>query len=160
MCQASFSNFNLLLITSVDCGHPVAPQNGSLETYNSTINGSEVFYSCDPGLVPEGRMKALCTESGWSPNPAGLNCTVGTLLWVDHVSVPCVMFRDGIDTQYCSFMKELEKSLVKIFWNFLWPHPMVNFQRLIVINLLNIRDGPKPLVLHQCSNFKAALPSV
>ena len=58
---------------------PVAPQNGTLESYTHTTNGSEVFYSCDPGLVPEGRMRAVCTctENGWSPNPADMNCTVG-----------------------------------------------------------------------------------
>ena len=60
-----------------DCGHPIAPQNGFLESYISTMESSEVFYSCDPGLVPEGRMRAVCTEDGWSPNPADLNCTVG-----------------------------------------------------------------------------------
>ena len=42
-----------------------------------TVKGSEVFYSCDPGLVPEGRMKAVCTRNGWSPNPAELCCTFG-----------------------------------------------------------------------------------
>jgi len=41
--------------------------------YTST-EGSVVFYSCDPGLVPEGRMRAVCTENGWSPKPADLNC--------------------------------------------------------------------------------------
>ena len=63
----------------VDCGQPVAPQNGSLESYNDTTEGSEVFYKCDPGLVPEGRMRAVCTRSGWSPNPADLICTEGML---------------------------------------------------------------------------------
>ena len=69
-----FSQFTLL---SADCGPLIAPQNGSLESYTDTINGSEVFYSCDPGLVPEGRMRSVCTENGWSPTPGDLNCTVG-----------------------------------------------------------------------------------
>ena len=64
---------------SGDCGSPVAPQNGTLESYTNTSNGSEVFYSCDPGLVPVGRMRTVCTENGWSPNPVDLNCTVGML---------------------------------------------------------------------------------
>ena len=63
---------------SVDCGPPGNPHNGSLESYTDTTEGSEVFYSCDPGLVPEGRMRAVCTEDGWSPNPAYLNCTEHT----------------------------------------------------------------------------------
>ena len=73
------ANFWLIALPSVDCGPPVVPWNGSLESYTSTINGSEVFYSCDPGLVPVGKMKSVCTENGWSPNPADLNCTVGML---------------------------------------------------------------------------------
>jgi len=65
----------MLCFPSVDCGPPVAPQNGSLESYTNITIGSEVFYSCDPGLVPVGKMKSVCTVSGWSPNPADLNCT-------------------------------------------------------------------------------------
>ena len=68
---------NLFFYTSVDCGPPVTPQRGSLEGYSDTTEGSEVFYSCSPGLVPEGRRRAVCTRNGWSPNPANLNCTEG-----------------------------------------------------------------------------------
>ena len=64
---------------SVDCGPPGAPQRGSLESYTDTTEGSEVFYRCDPGLVPGGTMRAVCTRSGWSPTPADLNCAVGVL---------------------------------------------------------------------------------
>ena len=60
--------------SSVDCGIPVAPQRGSLESYTDTTEGSEVFYRCDPGLVSEGRRRAVCTRNGWSPNPADLRC--------------------------------------------------------------------------------------
>ena len=34
-----------------------------------------MFYRCDPGLAPEGRMRAVCTRNGWNPNPADLCCT-------------------------------------------------------------------------------------
>ena len=64
-----------------DCGQPIAPRNGSLESYTSTTHGSEVFYSCDPGHLPEGRMRGVCTDNGWSPNPADLICTAG--MWYD-----------------------------------------------------------------------------
>ena len=60
---------------SVDCGLPGVPRNGSLESYTDTTEGSEVFYRCDPGLVPGGRMRAVCTRNGWSPNSATLCCT-------------------------------------------------------------------------------------
>ena len=62
----------------VDCGLPGNPRNGTVTSYTGTTNGSVAFYSCDPGLVPEGRMRAVCTGNGWSPNPADLSCTVGT----------------------------------------------------------------------------------
>ena len=65
----------MYFLISVDCGPPVAPQNGYLERFNDTTEGSEMFYSCDQGLVPEGRMRANCTRNGWSPNPADLDCT-------------------------------------------------------------------------------------
>ena len=67
------------LYSSVDCGQPGAPQRGSLESYTSTTEGSEVFYRCDPGLVPEGTMRAVCTRSGWSQNPADLTCNIGSV---------------------------------------------------------------------------------
>ena len=66
-----------VFFTSVDCGPPVTPLNGSLESYTNTTEGSEVFYSCNQGLVPEGRMRAVCTRNGWSPNPAAICCTEG-----------------------------------------------------------------------------------
>ena len=71
MCES------IAFFMSVDCGAPVAPQNGSIKNYTDTTEGSEVFYSCESGLVPEGRMRAVCTLNGWSPNPADLCCTVG-----------------------------------------------------------------------------------
>ena len=60
---------------SVDCGLPGVPRNGSLESYTDTTEDSEVFYSCDQGLVPEGRMRAVCTGNRWNPNPADMCCT-------------------------------------------------------------------------------------
>ena len=66
-------------LTPVDCGPPPVPWNGSLESYTNTTEGSVVFYSCDPGLVPVMRMMSVCTGSGWSPNPGALNCSIGML---------------------------------------------------------------------------------
>ena len=64
-------------LIAVDCGPPVVPQCGSLDSYTDTTEGSDVFYSCDPGLVPERRMRTVCTGNGWSPNHAELCCTMG-----------------------------------------------------------------------------------
>ena len=77
-CQEG-DEFVQLFTTSVDCGVPGDPKRGSLESYSDTTEGSEVFYSCDPGLVPEGTMRTVCTRNEWSPNPADLNCTEGML---------------------------------------------------------------------------------
>ena len=71
------NQFFSCLTSPVDCGPPGDLQRGSLESYTTTTEGSEVFYSCNPGLVPEGRMRAVCTRNGWSPNPADLSCTLG-----------------------------------------------------------------------------------
>ena len=74
----TLNTFKNILFT-VDCGPPAVPQRGSLENHTDTTEGSEVFYRCDPGLVPAGRMRAVCTRNGWSPNPADLRCSVGML---------------------------------------------------------------------------------
>ena len=70
----SWCNVYITCTSSVDCGPPGDPQRGSLESYTGTTEGSEVFYSCNPGLVPAGRMRTVCTRNGWSPNPADLRC--------------------------------------------------------------------------------------
>ena len=73
-------SYMYMYLFTVDCGLPVAPQRGSLESYTNTTEGSVTFYSCDQGLVPEGRMRANCTRNGWSPlNPGRVNCTEGML---------------------------------------------------------------------------------
>jgi len=47
--QVSPTYKGLNISTSVDCGPPPAPRNGSLESYTNTTEGSVVFYSYDPG---------------------------------------------------------------------------------------------------------------
>ena len=76
-CELPTLNTFKNILFTVDCGSPGVLQRGSLENYTDTTEGLEVFYRCDPGLVPEGRMRAVCTRNGWSPNPADLCCTVG-----------------------------------------------------------------------------------
>ena len=71
-------------VTPVDCGPPVTPQNGFLESYTDTTEGSEVFYSCGEHMVPEGRMTAVCTRNGWCSNPANLRCAIG-MLYCQHI---------------------------------------------------------------------------
>ena len=52
------------------------PGNGSIEPYQNTTEGAEIFFRCNPGFVPVGRMTAVCAADGrWNPNPATLVCT-------------------------------------------------------------------------------------
>ena len=61
---------------SVGCGSPTAPENASIDPYQNTTEGAEVFFRCNSGFVPTGRMRAVCGADGrWNPDPAGLVCT-------------------------------------------------------------------------------------
>ena len=73
VCDFDLSVFAFFV--SVECGLPGVPWDGSQESYTDTTEGSEVFYRCDPGLVPEGIMRTVCSRNGWNPNPADLSCT-------------------------------------------------------------------------------------
>ena len=57
---------------------PRAPENGIIENMQSisTVGGSQIFFRCNPGYVPAGRMNATCVSStiSWTPNPANLMC--------------------------------------------------------------------------------------
>ena len=60
---------------SVSCGSPIIPGNGSIEAYQNTLEGAEIFFKCDSGFVPAGRMTAVCGADGrWNPDPASLMC--------------------------------------------------------------------------------------
>ena len=68
---------SILYITiPVGCGQPVTPGNGSIGTYQNTLEGAEIFFRCNPGFVPAGRMTAVCGADGrWNTDPADLVCT-------------------------------------------------------------------------------------
>ena len=60
----------------VSCEQPVTPCNGSIETYQNTTEGTEIFFRCNPGFIPAGRRTAVCGADGrWNTDPAGLVCT-------------------------------------------------------------------------------------
>ena len=63
-------------LSIVNCSDPIAvPRNGSIDPYQNTTEGAEVFFSCNPMFVPTGRMRAVCGADGrWTPDPAGLVC--------------------------------------------------------------------------------------
>ena len=60
----------------VNCSDSTVPGNGSIDPYQNTTEGAEIFFRCNPGFVPAGRMRAVCRADGrWSPDPATLVCT-------------------------------------------------------------------------------------
>ena len=74
-------------ILPVSCGRPITPGNGSIDTYQSILEGTEIFFKCNPGFVPAGKTRAVCTSDGrWNPDPAGLVCT-GEVFQVQVITV-------------------------------------------------------------------------
>ena len=63
--------------STVDCGAPPPPVNGSLlQPHTNTTDGSTVVFQCEPGFVPEGVMTAECGRDGrWTPNPGHVTCS-------------------------------------------------------------------------------------
>ena len=59
---------------------------GSIEPYQNTTEGAEIFFRCNPGFVPAGRMRAVCRADGkWSPDPATLVCTCEYHINLHHI---------------------------------------------------------------------------
>ena len=52
------------LSSSVHCGVPIPPQNGTIVNYTSTVEGSTLLYQCNPGFGPVGEMTAVCSGNG------------------------------------------------------------------------------------------------
>ena len=69
------SNHCILTFCSIpaDCGDPSLPMNGFVMAYNSTLEGSQIVFQCNPGFAPSQQMMSVCMADGiWTPNPAGL----------------------------------------------------------------------------------------
>ena len=67
----------------VSCGMPRAPENGIIENIQSisAVGGAQIFFRCNPGYVPAGRMSATCVspdgisvDGTWTPDPADFVC--------------------------------------------------------------------------------------
>ena len=77
--------FCTLLYTPVSCGQPVTPDNDSIEAYQNTLEGAQIFFRCNPGFVPAGRMRAVSGANGrWNTDPAGLVCTGEIFIHYDY----------------------------------------------------------------------------
>ena len=68
--------YTLSLSSPVNCSDPTVPRNGSIEPYQNTTEGAEIFIRCNPGFVPAERMRTLCRADGrWNPDPTTVVCT-------------------------------------------------------------------------------------
>ena len=81
-------DYFLITVSVTGCGSPIAPDNGSIEAHQNTTEGAEIFFRCNPGFVPAGRMTAVCGADGrWNPDPAGLVCISKCRLYFDQLWV-------------------------------------------------------------------------
>ena len=71
------------VLPPVRCGMPRGPGKGSIKNIQSisTVGGAQIFFRCNPGYVPAGRMSATCmspdgilADGTWTPDPADLVC--------------------------------------------------------------------------------------
>ena len=62
-------------LSSVSCGVPRPPGNGTIVNYTNTVEGSALLYQCNKGFSPVGEMTAVCAANGsWNPNLADVSC--------------------------------------------------------------------------------------
>ena len=72
------------------CAYPPVGPNVSVDnyTYSSGVEGSQITYHCQPGLVPGEHMVANCTRNGrWNPDPAQLICE-----GIIHTCMTCLLY--------------------------------------------------------------------
>ena len=84
------------LISSVNCGVPRPPGNGTIVNYTGTLEGSTVFYQCNFGFGPQGILTAVCTANGsWIPDPAHVTCRKLGIVMHVHSGLLVVNSRRG-----------------------------------------------------------------
>ena len=77
---------SFFLLLPVNCSDPTLPTDGSIDPYQNTTEGSEIFFRCNSMFVPSTRMTATCTSNGmWTPHPASFTCTCEYLLYCSGV---------------------------------------------------------------------------
>ena len=54
---------------------PTVGPNVTVEGYTNGVEGSQITYYCQSGLLPRGWMMVVCTNKGqWRPDPTSLEC--------------------------------------------------------------------------------------
>ena len=66
----------VMFMFTANCGTPVSPQNGYINSYVSTIEGAKVNITCLNGLEEWNEMITCDDEGNWMPNPTATDiCT-------------------------------------------------------------------------------------
>ncbi len=76
------------------CGLPPSPTNGYVDDFESSEEGAELVYECNPGLLPTGRNISTCIAGDWVPDPAALLCSCPGQFTRQLASIPmhiCIM---------------------------------------------------------------------
>ena len=77
------------LLSTANCSDPTVPKNGVIDPFLNTTDGAEMFFMCNPGFVPAGRMKAVCAANGsWTFDPAALVCKCEIIIGSSNYSLP------------------------------------------------------------------------
>ena len=80
-------HFCCSVASTIVCGALSFSSGVTVEQFSSTIVGSELFYQCQPGFLPEGRRTLLCGGDGrWSPDPQSL-CTGNVSRYIAYHSI-------------------------------------------------------------------------
>ena len=64
----------ILYNTAAGCMGAIPPSRGSIDNFQSAVEGATITYSCSQGLFPGTEMSAVCTNMTWKPDPATLQC--------------------------------------------------------------------------------------
>ena len=91
-CSVIIFRMSFIYFDPANCSNPTRPMDGSIEPYQNTTEGAEIFFKCNPGFVPAGRMRAVCGADGrWNPDPAGYRCAGEIMHTVLPVTVTVIM---------------------------------------------------------------------
>ena len=105
-------DFSITLKCPTDqCSYPTVDPSVRVESYSSRVEGSQVTYFCQPGLVPSERKVATCMSDGsWSPDPSHLECRNYTRNYttINNCSIPSTELSQGkheCHSEFCSLVQ-------------------------------------------------------
>ena len=55
------------------CDQPLPPMNGSVDNVTTELGG-RITFRCNDGFLPSEVMTAVCQTTGWSQDPALMEC--------------------------------------------------------------------------------------